>query len=568
MAYDAFPSSQVSYTNGEPSASEHIPLKIFRSIKQLPFELREHCMVYLQEELYSQALTLLNTLLISGNDSTSSVLLPAYVPHPQILTLISTLIVYPSITTRLPDHEKPEAANQAHAYLNHINSIVGSQNAGLNECLQFASQNQPRSRRRDRLPEPDESTFDDAELKLTTKAAGEDSLYNQAEDFWSILGWAFNCSVRHLPRWNRWKLWLELMLDILSSDLKQRLAEFRANPSIKGRKDDSLPSPLLSQYLLAANENRNSLRRIMRAILADGSPKSMAEFPSIWKNETRGPKGATITRIGEQVKIDSDDEKYGDYNDDSSTPEPASPSLPTEPTPSTKRRRKPQARNSIPSLEDQPPSSLGDPISIHLRRRVLALLTYHSTSLPDLINTENLFDLFTEFMRPLPLAQFLAILFPSPLSDLNATSSLYQMLLRPILSGDAPVYNANYLTKEDLMVFYLPFPASSTAAADNAKVSVVIEGLLRLLWGQGLLDDMPDSSQDRGRGSGRLAKKNGKVNKLREAVERGIAARKDKVGTESRKRKAGAAAEEDEFAREVLEASSNRMMALLDMIES
>jgi len=354
------------------------------------------------------------------------------------------------------------------------------------------------------------------------------------------------------------------MLDILSSDLKQRLAESRANHSTKGDADHSLPPPLLSQYLSAANENRNSLRRIMRAILADGSLKPMAEFPAIWRNETRGPKGATITRIGEQVKIDSDDEKYGDYNDDSSTPEPASPSLPADPTSSSKQRRKPQARNSISAIEDQPPSSLGDPISLHLRRRMLALLTYHSTSLPDLINTENLFDLFTEFMRPLPLAHFLALLFPSPLSDVNATSSLYQMLLRPILSGDAPVYNANYLDKEDMMTFYLPFPASGTGAADNAKVSVVVEGLLRLLWGQGLLDDVPDDSgQDKDVRDGRPAK----VNKLREAVERGIAARKDKVGTESRKRKAGAAAEEDEFAREVLEASSKRMMALLDIIE-
>jgi len=51
MTYDPFPSSQVSYTNGEPSTSHHVPSKIFRSIKQLPFELREHCMVYLQEEL-------------------------------------------------------------------------------------------------------------------------------------------------------------------------------------------------------------------------------------------------------------------------------------------------------------------------------------------------------------------------------------------------------------------------------------------------------------------------------------------------------------------------------------
>lgn len=476
--------------------------------------------------------------------------------------------MYPSITTRLPEHERPEAANQAHAYLSHINSIVGPHNAGLHECLQFASQSQPRSRRRDRLPAPDDSSFDDAELKLTTKVAGDDSLYNQAEDFWSVLGWALNCSVRHSARWDRWKLWLDLMLDILSSDLKQRLAESRANHSIKGRKDDSTPSPLLSQYLLAANENRNSLRRIMRAILADGSPKSMAEFPSIWKNETRGPKGATITRIGEQVKIDSDDEKYGDYNDDSSTPEPASPSLPAEPTPSTKRRRKPQGQNFTSATEEQAPSNLGDQTSLHLRRRVLSLLTYHSTSLPDLINTENLFDLFTEFMRPLPLTHFLALLFPSPLSDVNATSSLYQMLLRPILSGDAPVYNANYLTREDLIAFYLPFPASSTSAADNAKVSVVIEGLLRLLWGQGLLDDTPDDSSPKRRArNGRPAEKSGKVNKLREAVERGIAARKDKVGTESRKRKAGAAAEEDELAREVLEASSNRMLALLDMIE-
>ena len=418
-----------------------------------------------------------------------------------------------------------------------------------------------RSRRRDRPPVPDDSLFDDAEVKITTKVAGEDSLFHRAEDFWNVVGWAFNCSVRHPARWDRWKLWLDLMLDILSSDMKQRLAHVRANQSFKEESDDASSSLLLSQYLLASNENRNSHRRIMRAILADGSPKSMAEFPSIWNNETRGPKVATISRIGEKVKIDSDDENYGDYNGDSSSPEPASPSLSTDPAPSARRRRKPQTRHSISVSEDQSVSSLGDSTSLLLRRRIMSLLTYHSTSLPNLINTENLFDLFTEFLRPLPLSHYLALLFPSPLPDAHATSSLYQMLLRPILSGDAPVYNTNYLTREDLIRCYLPFPASGTSAADNAKVSVIVEGLLRLLWSRGLLDDVCEQT---GRGRGARGESRTEV---RGAVERGIKARKDKIGVESRKRKVGAAAEEEEFAREVLEASANRMMALLEIFE-
>ena len=134
-------------------------------------------------------------------------------------------------------------------------------------------------------------------------------------------------------------------------------------------------------------------------------------------------------------------------------------------------------------------------------------------------------------------------------------------------SSRKPVYNKNYLTREDLLRCYLPFAASGTGSVDNAKVSVVVEGLLRLLWRNDLLfEDFEEQDQNRKRRSGADIKKQQKL-ELKEAVEKGIRARKDRIGPESKKRKAGSAVdEEDDLARKTLEASSNRMLALVDIL--
>ena len=49
-----------------------------------------------------------------------------------------------------------------------------------------------------------------------------DSVWQRAEDFWHVVGWAFRCSVLHPERWERWQIWLQFMCNVLEDDWKER----------------------------------------------------------------------------------------------------------------------------------------------------------------------------------------------------------------------------------------------------------------------------------------------------------------------------------------------------------
>jgi hypothetical protein len=183
--------------------------------------------------------------------------------------------------------------------------------------------------------------------------------------------------------------------------------------------------------------------------------------------------------------------------------------------------------------------------SLHLRQRILALLTLFSTKNPDaFLDTEDLFDLYTEFLRPLALPVFQQFVLPvKPWLGPNSQASLNQMLLRPLLVATAPPYHENALAQEELEVHYAPFAANSSGAVDNAKVSLLVEGLVRLLWKSGQL----------------VA-----TERLRALVKQGIEARREKVAFDGR-RKVGVKRKVDEEAVVVMECSAERMLVVMDL---
>ncbi|KAL8671565.1 MAG: hypothetical protein Q9224_007619, partial [Gallowayella concinna] len=90
-----------------------------------------------------------------------------------------------------------------------------------------------------------------------------------------------------------------------------------------------------------------------------------------------------------------------------------------------------------------------------------------------------------------------------------AASSLTQIILRSLIASSAPSPFTDDLTQKDLERCYLPFAANTGSISDNAKVSLCVETLMRLLqracgldWNDG---------------------------RLQEAVERGIEAREKKA---------------------------------------
>lgn len=385
--------------------------------------------------------------------------------------------------------------------------------------------------------------------RLHTNYASTESLWQNADDFWCVIGWGFNCSVAHKTRWSRWRPWLVLMLDVLESDLEQCASENGVHDSI------------FAQYLRPIGDGRSNKRRLMRAVLADGKQKSLAEFGEIWPNETRSPKQKKDDdRFRNTKRLDVENGEFGDYFDDSDDESRGEPGRILRSTVAFSRRSKHPSdidtdseasstmhRKKYSSEEHTGIEGFGGVDSINLRRRALALLIRYCTIDPQaFLDTEDLFDLYTEFLRPLPLPVFQKFVLPSKCwLDPHEQSSLDQMLLRPLLSNAAPDYNENSLTQRDFELHYAPYCSNLSNVVDNAKLSLLVEDLLRLLWRSGRLT-YSDS--------------------LKESVEEGIKVRKGKVSMDGR-RKAAVRAAEDEEARTVLEHSGQRMLAILDMIQ-
>ncbi|KAK4552617.1 hypothetical protein LTR86_010261 [Recurvomyces mirabilis] len=519
------------------------PARMNRNVQPFPASMLDHCTVCLEEQLFSQAISLLSSGLTSG----TCTLRPSQVPPMPHLALLATVAVHPSLTTRTADPTKPQAAHDALRYLRHVSRLLSPRAAGLDKAFHFTagSERTDRSKRaKDRKSETAEVLPINDANTIRSQYVDQESIWSNADDFWSIVGWAFNCSVKYKHRWQRWRAWLELMLEVLEADLNER--------TIDGTATDSL----LAQYLLPIGQGRNSKRRLMRAILADGSTKALAEFHEIWRNETGLAKTTTQT-ANKKRKLDLDNDEFGDYFDESDEDSPATTARRSRSATafsSRKASRQPSSDEDESSEDDSTVlndsnvlgvEAFGGMDSIALRRRILALLVRFCSSAPELLlDVEDLFDLYTEFIRPLRLAAFGQFVVPAKAYlSIDTQCSLIQMLLRPLLTSSAPTYDANALTQADFEYCYAPFTASTTSAVDNAKVSLLIEGLVRLLWRTGDLQTTP---------------------RLRELVEAGIEERQAKGEFDGR-RKTGVKAMEDEEAVQTMQASGERLRSVLDL---
>lgn len=533
-----------------------IPSAQYRPVKPVPTQLMDQITVCFEEQLYTQAFSLLSSSLSAGHASAQ--ILPAHVPPIEHLALAATLSVHPGLTTRTKDADKHAASDEAASYLRSVQKTVGSHNAGLDKAFRFVPRTQattlrqPRTKGRPSAHNAANDGGEEAQQSIRSMYAGVEAVWKSAEDFWHVLGWAMNCSVAHKHRWERWKVWLELMLDVLASDLESRV--------LGGDVEESL----LAVYLRPIGEGRNNKRRLMRAVLADGSQKSLAEFDEIWRNEAKLPKSKQDDeKAGMKRKLDLENGDFGDYFDDESELDSPATSMPRSRSatalPVSRSSRQPSATHNDSEEGDTEACGSGDKSSqpagvdafggmdsIKLRQCLLALLIRYCSIAPAaFLDTEDLFDLYTEFLRPLPLPVFQQFVLSSERwLGSNEQSSLNQMLLRPLLTSTAPPYHENALTQRDFEVQFASYAANTTSVVNNAKVSLLVEDLLRLLWRSGGLVY-----------SG----------KLRKVVERGIQARSDKAAWDGR-RKTGVKAAEEEDAALMMECSGERMLACLEML--
>jgi len=482
-------------------------LRSYREVKRLSYELREHCMIYFEEGLCMlvlpkplprnltvsdiPAINFLISLLTAGNTLNSPT--PAFLPPAQHLALAATLVVHPNLTTRAKSQDHSEAANLALRYLRLVVQLVGPVNGDLQDAFAFwgvgtSSRRGGSGRRR---TGEDVSPTNDTLNSINSELATTGALWSRVEDFWQVVGWAFNCSILHKNRWERWSLWLEYMIEVLEKDWDIRGEEI--GNSDKDKDDDHNPraQSMIVMYLSSEGATTNREKKILRAVFADASPRTLAEFPEVWRNETKELKkdGAVKKR---EARIDIEEDNYGDYVEEDEDSD-LEDNLNSPPTPSFLT-----LVNSTSTTNVANP--LGGMDAIILRLRLLSLLSTVSAILPHMFtHLVTLYDIYLEHIRPLPLPTFFLIMSPSSLSLFTpaAASSLTQFILRSIIASSAPLPPKDDLEQDILERSYLPYAANTGSIADNAKVSICVETLLRLLdkhiglvWSEGLQSAM------------------------------------------------------------------------------
>lgn len=487
-----------------------------------------------------QALKLLISLVASGNTSTPP--LPAFVPPPHDLAFVATLAIHPTLTTRARSEGRVEEANLALRYLRLVLRTVGPVNANLYDAFLFtglgASSRRGGSGRRRTVGDGEAPIVDDLD-RIENDLAESEAIWARAGDIWQVIGWAFNCSVLHKKRWARWSLWLDYVVDVLQKDWEARGIRFDDGEALDQDDDDPREKTMIVRYLNHDEGTAGRERKIVRAIFADGEPKAAGEFTELWRNETKErKKDADHKKI--ETKMDIEGDNYGDYmeEDKDSDLEDVDP----ESADDAYQSRLDES-NSV-ALHSDLAKPLGGMDAINLRLRILSLLSTVSAVLPhSFTSLATLYDLYLEHIRPLPLPTFFLLISPASLRHFHpgAASSLIQYILHSMIASAAPLPTKDDLTQEVLEESYLPFAANTGSIADNAKVSLCVETLLRLMNLHLGLAWTP---------------------RLQDAMEEGIDARENKAKKSGRKRSRGTGGENE---REWLVGSANRIRSVIQM---
>ncbi|CAP97615.1 hypothetical protein E8E15_010160 [Penicillium rubens] len=450
----------------------------YRSPVPLQWELARQTEIFLEDSLWPQAYSLLFNVLASGTISSTK----AVIPLPQHLAVAATMLVHPRTTTRAESEYEKEAPKAALRFLRLTNSLVGPTDATFNIAFGFTQFGSSRQGRR-RAESPMLVEHDNPDTRpLNTKFSQAASVWHCAEDFWHAVGWAFNCSVLHPARWERWQIWLQFMCNVLEDDWKEREKKYQEakqnqtdtsvlpgkpersereasqgaepikeenytgkKPKVKTVKvtDDLgiFRESLIFRYI-ASNTTAGRNRRIMRAIFANGK-SNLGEFKEVFKDELRIPVADqelhnTKKRAGD-INLDKND--YGDYQNNSDEDFEADQSSTSVSPPAKGSNAKPRrskrtrrgtrnamdeatdpikmAKNKTPSQENSNLAPLGGYTSLALRQQLLSILSSVSEKLPrHFMPLDDLYDLFVENIRDLSLPIFQQFISPSNLPHL------------------------------------------------------------------------------------------------------------------------------------------------------
>ncbi|KAM5379587.1 hypothetical protein ACJZ2D_003935 [Fusarium nematophilum] len=521
----------------------------YRDARPLPRELKAHCHIFLEEQLYASAINLLNSIASSGASKRTIKKKPVPVPPPSHIALLNTLVIHPIHTTRVEKKDHLDVSSQALDYLRNILAVVGPINAGFRTAFQFRSV--PRCGRRWEQPavENDSDTSDGElsgdEERLRGRIANDGSIWNRGQDFWSTIGWAFNCSALYPNRWRYWKVWLEFMLDVLEADWIERERRDKEAQQANGHDGEapqtSREESIIAMYMDQQTGRQNGVKGIIKALFADGCEISSSAYHEVFEKERRGPRKQSKKRKREQV-LDLENDKFGDYFDDESM----SSGVSEPPTP-----QKPKDTRKLGTEGIHTPGMVE---SVGMRLRLFKLLSAVTYALRKRSELHRLYEEYTAMLKLLPLPTFSLfvtqrpnILLPE--THITITKELFDLLLpgsyKPPSKVDPEGDADGSLTLPMLECCYVLHPANTVALEDNAKLSLVVENAIQLLWAC----DMMIYTQD-----------------FEAAVERGIEAREAKA----RKRRTGKMKGDagDALAQDVLANSGERIRILVEALKS
>jgi hypothetical protein len=246
-------------------------------------------------------------------------------------------------------------------------------------------------------------------------------------------------------------------------------------------------------------------------------------------------------RKREQV-LDLENDKFGDYFDDESISSGVS-------EPPTPQKPKDTRKLGAASVHSQ-----GLVESVDIRLRLFRLLSAVTWSLRKPSELHRLYEEYTASLKLLPLPMFtlFACQRPNPLlseAHITITKELFDLLLPSSYKDPSKVDPEGdaegSLTLSMLEQCFVPHPANTVALEDNAKLSLVVEDAIQLLWA---CDLMVYSEE------------------FEEAVEKGIKAREAKA----KKRRTGKVKgdEADALAQEILTNSGERIRLLLEVLKA
>ncbi|KAK5990202.1 hypothetical protein PT974_08468 [Cladobotryum mycophilum] len=534
-------------TNKSTTASTptHGQSNLYRQARELPTELKAHCQIFLEEQLYLGAINLLNSILSAGASKRKPSGKPVPIPPASHLALLNTIAIHPLHTTRAEKPEHLDVSSLALGYLRNVLAMVGPLNADFRTAFQFLAI--PRSGRRGGYNdfESDSDMLDDdldsESNPLRGKMANESSVWAKGQDFWSTVGWAFNCCTSMPHRWRYWRAWLEFMLDVLDADWEERERfdeEAHAANGNKGKVPETLRSEsMIVMYMDQQGGRQSGPKGILRALFAYSGSVSSAGFQEIFEKEHKGPRQPSKKRKREPV-LDLANDKFGDYFDDESF----SSGVSEPPTPQKKRTRK-DAGSLSPGMVE----------SIALRLRLFRLLSVATYTLRKKADLDRLYEDFASGIKVLPLEMFSLFVSqrPNPLlleTHVTLTKELFHLLLPSTIKDprrvDPEGNSTGSLTPLMLEHCYVCYPANTVGLEDNAKLSLLVENAIQLLW-------ICDTLQY----TGSFAK----------AVEKGIEARNKKV--EKKRTARGRTDAADTHALPVMNSSAERIRVLMDVLK-